>query len=214
MATTSHPPPAPAPPSGPSGTVVVVGERYCAPYTVDLTVTEKAISVTDGYYTVTDINGIIVFKVKGVFLSFHGRRILLDADGNPLLTMQHKVLSMHYRWLVYRGESTKEEDLLFTVKKSSVWRIKTELDVFLASNTSQQQCDFKVKGSFHERSCTIFLGDSNILIARMNREYTVKNIVLGKDAFGVTIYPRVDYAFIIALIVLLDEVNESRSASG
>lgn len=44
----------------------------------------------------------------------------------------------------------------------------------------------------------------------MNREYTVKNIVLGKDAFGVTIYPQVDYAFVVALIVMLDEINEDR----
>ncbi|KAL0919537.1 hypothetical protein M5K25_011636 [Dendrobium thyrsiflorum] len=90
MATPFYPPPAPAPPSGPASKISVVGEQFCAPYTVDLTVTEKAISLTDGDYVVTDVNGNILFKVKGKFLSLRDRRILLDAAGNPLLSMQQK----------------------------------------------------------------------------------------------------------------------------
>ncbi|PKU74468.1 protein LURP-one-related 15 [Dendrobium catenatum] len=210
MATPFYPPPAPAPPSGPASKIAVVGEQFCAPYTVDLTVTEKAISLTDGDYVVTDVNGNILFKVKGKFLSLRDRRILLDAAGNPLLSMQQKMISMHRRWQVYKGDSSNSADLLFSVKKSSLLQFKTGLDVFVASNTAESQCDFKVKGSFHERSCLIYLGDSTNVIARMHREYTVKNIVLGKDAFGITIYPNVDYAFVVALIVILDEINEDR----
>ncbi|KAG0490553.1 hypothetical protein HPP92_007416 [Vanilla planifolia] len=209
MATQSYPPPAPAPPSGPSNPVVVVGERFCAPYTVDLTVTEKAMSISDGDYAVTDVNGNIVFKVKGKVFSLHDRRSLLDLDGNPIVSMQQKLMSMHRRWQVFRGDGSSGE-LVFSAKKSSLLQFRTELDVFLASNTSETQCDFKVKGSFHERSCLIYLGDSNTVIARMNRQYSVKNIVLGKDAFGVTIYPYVDYAFVVALIVMLDGINEDR----
>jgi len=31
---------------------------------------------------------------------------------------------------------------------------------------------------------------------------------MDKDHFSVTVYPNVDYAFIVALIVVLDETNE------
>ncbi|XP_020596762.1 protein LURP-one-related 15-like [Phalaenopsis equestris] len=210
MAAPFYPPPAPAPPSGPASRVAVVGEQFCAPYTLDLTVTEKSIKITDGAYVVTDVNGNIVFKVKGKFLSLRDHRVLFDAAGNPILSMQQKAISMHRRWQVFRGDSSNSSDLLFSVKKSGLLQFRTELDVFLASNTAESQCDFKIRGSFHERSCLIYLGDSTNVLARMHREYTVKNIVLGKDAFGVTIYPNVDYAFVVALIVILDEINEDR----
>ncbi|XP_008799837.2 protein LURP-one-related 15-like [Phoenix dactylifera] len=200
-------------PLGSAVAVAVVGPQFCAPYPVDLTVTKKAISLTDGDFAVTDVNGTVVFKVKGTFLSIRDRRVLLDSAGNPLVSMQQKIMSAHRRWQVYRGDSSDSKDLLFSVRKSSLIQFKTALDVFLAANTSEQACDFKIKGSYFERSCTIYLGESNTIIAQMSRKYTVKNIVLGKDTFGVTVYPNVDHAFVVALIVILDEINRDRDGS-
>jgi hypothetical protein len=77
---------------------------------------------------------------------------------------------MHKRWQVFRGDSSNAGDLLFTVKKSSIIQLKTELDVFLASNTAEQACDFKVKGSYFERSCAFYLGDSTTMIAQVSTE--------------------------------------------
>ncbi|XP_072995465.1 protein LURP-one-related 15 [Typha latifolia] len=185
----------------------VVGPQFCAPYPVDLTVTKKALSMTDGDFAVTDVNGSVVLKVRGRILSLRDRRVLLDAAGNPLVTMHEKILSAHHRWQVFRGDSTDAKDLLYSVKKSSFIQLKTELDVFLSANTGEQCCDFKIKGSYFERSCIVYLGSSNSIIAQMNRQYTVKNVLLGKDTFGVTVYPNVDYAFIVSLIVILDEIH-------
>ncbi|KAI3847172.1 hypothetical protein MKX03_019265, partial [Papaver bracteatum] len=49
------------------------------------------------------------------------------------------------RWKVYRGDSTGSKDLLFTVRESKFFQLKTNLDVFLASNTAEDVCDFKIK---------------------------------------------------------------------
>lgn len=117
---------------------------------------------------------------------------------------------MHNRWEVFRGDSTNASDLLFTVKKASVFQLKTELDVFLAGNTAQQACDFKIKGSYFERSCAFYLGNSNNMIAQINRKYTAANVLLGKDTFVVTVFPHVDYVFIAALVVILDEIHRER----
>ncbi|WOL16615.1 hypothetical protein Cni_G25403 [Canna indica] len=204
--------PTPTPMSGPSnGPVAVVGQQFCAPYVVDLTVTKKALSLTDSDFSVTDVNGNVLFKVKGVIFSLRDRCVLLDAAGNPLLTMQQKILSAHRRWQVFRGESTDPKDALFSVRKSRLLQFKTELDVNMAANPNEDACDFKIKGSYFERSCTIYLGDSNCIVAQMSRKHTVKNVLLGKDTFGVTVYPNVDYAFIASLIVILDEINKDRS---
>ncbi|CAA7389305.1 unnamed protein product [Spirodela intermedia] len=196
----------------PAAPIVVVGPQFCAPYPVDVIVTKKFLSITDGDFTVKDVEGNDLFRVKGVFLSMRDRRVLQDAIGNPLITMQEKVLTVHKRWKVFRGDSTDDSDLLFSVKKSSLLQLKTKLDVFLAAK-KEDVCDFSVKGSYFERSCTIYKGDSSVIVAQMKKKYTVKNVILGKDSFGVTIYPNVDHAFIVALIVILDEINK-RSGGG
>ena len=41
----------------------------------------------------------------------------------------------------------------------------------------------------------------------MHKKRSVGSLVLGKDKFMVSVYPHVDYAFIVALIVILDEIN-------
>lgn len=151
----SHPPPTVQVPL--TIPISVVGPQFLAPYPVDLTITEKTFSLTDGDYAVTDVNGNIVFKIKGKLLSLRDKRILVDVSGTPLVTMRQKTMTAHHRWNAYRGESTEAKDLLFTIKKSSFLQIKTELDVFLSTNTKEETCDFKIKGSYFERSCTIVI---------------------------------------------------------
>ncbi|KAK4396055.1 protein LURP-one-related 15 [Sesamum angolense] len=170
-------------------------------------------TLSEGSFGVTDVNGNIMFRVKGKLFSLHDRRVLLDATGIPIITFQQKLLSAHRRWQVFRGESTDAKDLLFSVKKSSLIQLKTKLDVFMACNTREEVCDFKIEGSWFERSCVIYAGNSTNIIAQMHRKHSAQSILLGKDTFGVTVYPNVDYAFIVALVVILEEINEDRSGS-
>ncbi|KAF8397163.1 hypothetical protein HHK36_016070 [Tetracentron sinense] len=190
--------------------VAVIGPQFCAPYPVDLTIVRKLMTITDGNFAVTDVNGNIIFKVKGTFLSLRDRRVLLDAAGKPIVSLQQKILTAHRRWQVYRGDSSDSKDLLFSAKKSSLIQFKTELDVILANNKNEDACDFKIKGSWLERSCVIYAGNSSTIIAQMHKKHSVQSVVLGKDTFSVTVYPNIDYAFIVALVVILDEINEDR----
>jgi hypothetical protein len=45
----------------------------------------------------------------------------------------------------------------------------------------------------------------------MHRRHTLASTILETDRFGVTVYPNVDYAFIVALVVILNEINADRS---
>lgn len=201
-----------ATPSGPptGNPIAVVGPQFCAPYPVDLIIAKKLMTLAEGSFTVTDVNGNIMFKVKGSVLSLHDRRLLVDAAGNPIVSLRQKILTAHRRWEVYRGDSSNSKDLLFSAKKSSLLQLKTALDVFLAANTKEDVPDFKIKGSWFERSCTIYLGNSSTIIAQMHKKHNVQSLVLGKDTFAVTVYPHVDYSFIVALVVILYEINEDR----
>ncbi|KAL7095183.1 hypothetical protein ACP275_10G008000 [Erythranthe tilingii] len=191
--------------------VAVVSPHFCVGYPVDLTIVRKLMTLSEGTFGVTDVNGNIMFRIKGKLLSIHDRRVLLDAAGTPIITFQQKLLSAHQRWQVFRGESTNAKDMLFSVRKSSLLQMKTKLDVFMAANTKEDVCDFKIEGSWFERSCVIYAGNSNNIIAQMHRKHSAQSILLGKDTFGVTVYPNVDYAFIVSLVVILEEINQDRS---
>ncbi|KAJ0088391.1 hypothetical protein Patl1_31480 [Pistacia atlantica] len=173
----------------------------------------KLLTITDGNFVVQDINGNTLFKVKGALLTIHNRRVLLDSAGKPIVTLRKKIMTAHDRWQVFRGESKEPSDLIFTAKRSSMFQLKTKLDVFLASNTKEDVCDFKVKGSWSERSCVIHAGDSSAILAQMHMKDTAESILLGKDQFTVTVYPKIDYAFVISLIVILDAINSEGSAA-
>ncbi|XP_017974735.1 PREDICTED: protein LURP-one-related 15 [Theobroma cacao] len=200
--------------SAPSANPVsIIGPQFCAPYPVDLAVVREVWTITDGNFVVTDITGNILFKVKAASLTIHDHRVLLDAAGNPIITFKNKLRSAHDRWQAFRGDSTDSSDLIFTVKRSSMFQLKTTLDVFLANNTKEEVCDFKIKGSWSERSCVIYAGESSTTVAQMHKKNTVKSILVGKDKFMVTVYPNIDYAFIVALIVILDGINTNNGGA-
>lgn len=79
----------------------------------------------------------------------------------------------HDRWEAFRGESTELKDLIFSVKRSLMFQTKIKLDVFLASNIKENTSDFKVKGSWFERSCVVYAGDSHNIVAQvsLNNEF-------------------------------------------
>ncbi|WMV45183.1 hypothetical protein MTR67_038568 [Solanum verrucosum] len=186
----------------------VIGPQFCAPYAVDLSIVKQVMTLKDGSFQVLDVNENVVFSIKGKVFSLRERRVLVDGAGNPLITFQQKLLTAHNRWQAFRGESTDPKQLLFSVKKSGLLQfLKTKLDVFLATNTKEEVSDFKIEGSWMEKSCVIYASNSTE-VAKMHKKRTAESLLLGKDNFGVTVSANVDFAFIVALIVILDEINE------
>ncbi|XP_050372577.1 protein LURP-one-related 15-like [Argentina anserina] len=206
----------PMPGAGPSvlprqTPLTVISPQFLATYPVDLIITEKMMTIKEGAFTVSDVNGNLMFQIKGSLFSLHDRRTLLDGAGTPIVSFRQKIMTTHRRWNVFRGDSSDAKNLLFTVKKSSLFQMKTELDVFLAGNTSNEKAfDFKIKGSWGERSCTIY-DRNNTIIAQMHKKHDLKSMFFGRDAFSVTVYPHVDYAFVVAIVVVLHEINMDRS---
>lgn len=74
----------------------------------------------------------------------------------------------HDRWQAFRGESKEMKDLIFSVKRSSMFQLKTKFEVFLASNIKEETCDFKVKGSWFEQSCVVYAGESLHIVAQVS----------------------------------------------
>ncbi|KAI3925193.1 hypothetical protein MKW92_024032 [Papaver armeniacum] len=196
-----------------NNSIVVISPQYCAAYQVDLYTAKRVKKVTESRHLgVFDINGNNIFKVK-TNGHFSSRLILVDAAGVPVISLKPVKYSFHQRWKVYRGDSSEPGDLLFTVKKSQYLQFKIQLDVFLASNTAEDVCDFKMKQPYNEKSCVIYRGNSENIIAEMQKNKAVRDKVRGKDTFSVTVSPNVDYAFVIAMVAVLNEVNTPSSSS-
>nr|CAB3492718.1 unnamed protein product [Digitaria exilis] len=188
--------------------LAVVDARFCAADAASLAVA-KALSMSGSDFAVTDAaTGALVLRVDGVLFSLRRRCLLVDADRRPVLTVQESALMLSTRWKVFRGDSTSRRDLLFTVVKPSVIQLRgsTKVSVFLASNDAEQACDFRITGSYHDGACAVSLGDSDTI----DRRFSVVSALLGKNTYSVTVNPGIDYAFIVALVVILDEMHYQR----
>ncbi|CAN1228710.1 Protein LURP-one-related 15 [Linum perenne] len=98
-------------------------------------------------------------------MSLHGRRKLMDASGNVLLSMSQKM------------EENDDDDLLFSVRESSMLQSKNKLDVFLAGNAEEKVPDFRVEGRFGRGSCDVYLGKTDKIIAQVSLIYIIFNLV-------------------------------------
>jgi len=200
----SVPVPTPAPGAKFDYPVPIIDRKYCAPHAVDLAIVRKVLNITEGNFVVTDVNGTVIFKVNEKLLSMRGRRVLRDGAGNPVVTIREKLRSARERWKVYRGESAEESDLIFSIKRTAIVQRRIEFSVFLANNTKEDVCDYKVEADLSESSCVVYAGESSSKVAMMEKKKTVKSVLIGKDHFNVMIDPNIDSAFIVALVVILD----------
>ncbi|XP_051117361.1 protein LURP-one-related 15-like [Andrographis paniculata] len=185
--------------------ISVVSAEFRVPKNVHLRIAKRHSGATDDF-VVTDEKGNIVFEVVGKFFSLHNRHVLVDDRGTSILTFKKKNLSAHKRWQAYNGDGSNNRDLLFSARTSSLIQFKTEVDIFLPTNKEETSWDFKVIGSWLEKSCTIYNKDSTP-IAKMHKKHTF-GCIFDKDTFEVAIYPNVDRAFIVTLVVIIHEMNK------
>ncbi|KAL6531141.1 hypothetical protein OROHE_014210 [Orobanche hederae] len=181
--------------------VSIVRDDFCFPYLVDLAV-ETRTGILQKHIDVKDGNGATLLRVRGLTWEFKKKRTMYDPMGVPIITMCREAMSSHQKWKVYRGESLDGSNLLYTVRKSNPIQIKPQLEVFLASNPTGDICDFRVIGRYFYLSFKVHKGDT--ILAEVNGKFKLGS--LNKGESEARIYPGVDYAFIISLLVVVDEL--------
>ncbi|CAN8268042.1 unnamed protein product [Cochlearia groenlandica] len=190
-------------------TISIVSNQFCNPNPMDLLVKKKVENISKDQYQVFDPSGNLLLQIDGQAWGFHRKRVMRDPTGFTILTMRQKGLALKNKWEVHGGESKEKEDLLFTVQQSQAVSLKTSIDVFLAENNNVKKratCDFHVSGGYSNISFKVFKSDS--LIAGVTHKCTWGSSCKGKYNFSVRVNPEVDYAFIIALLVMVDD-NEN-----
>ncbi|XP_039016444.1 protein LURP-one-related 14-like [Hibiscus syriacus] len=192
--------------------IKVVGDRYCVPYTMELVVKKKLQSFSNSHYDVFDTTGNILLRVDCSVWNLQRRRVVTDPAGFPVVTLREKgtgklqqPISWKQEWQIHEGGNSDSNNILFSVKKSSGFHIKSNLDVYLGSRCKKGTGDFRVTGSIASLSIKVRRGIS--VIAEVSHSYTWESYK-GKESFKIKVYPEVDYAFIVALLVITHE-NEN-----
>ncbi|KAK9072992.1 hypothetical protein SSX86_007314 [Deinandra increscens subsp. villosa] len=188
--------------------ITVVSSNFLAPNPVIL-IMYTALLDKNLIMTVHKVNGTDrpdIFQVHREPMSLRDHLTLVDAARNPILSFRRQLItSSHKRWVVFKGKSSDSNDILFSAKRSSLIQQKRSIDVFLARNKNEDLCDFKVIRNSSLRlddSCTIYSGNGATIIAQ-----THKVGAFNLDTYNVTVYPNVDQAFVVALVVILHEIN-------
>ncbi|KAH9314013.1 hypothetical protein KI387_022640 [Taxus chinensis] len=185
----------------------VVGIEFCSSLLAMWTVRKKPLVFSGGGFIVTNsCTGQIIFRVDGRGSSLKHRVILMDAVGKPLLSLHRKVLSVCNRWDGFCGEKCDGQKPIFSVRKSLIFNKNEVAEVFVGSKAKKKRPDYKVEGTYRERYCRIYSG-SNTIVAEVKRKFGTCNVMLSKDVFSVVVNAGSDQAFIMGLIVILDQMT-------
>ncbi|KAK9054888.1 hypothetical protein SSX86_025967 [Deinandra increscens subsp. villosa] len=180
---------------------LVIGSQFVAQSEFNVIVNK----FSGGELVITNTENKIMFTVKACDTSFHSQRSLQDEGGKTIATLREKIMTAHERWNAFRGHSKADRDKIFSVVTNRMIQYGTHVKVFLANNMSDI-CDFYMRGSWSNRNCTIYKGDSSstTIIAQYIDLLFQMQLWQSPERFMVTIYPNVDYAFVVTLIAILD----------
>ncbi|XP_027925533.1 protein LURP-one-related 15-like [Vigna unguiculata] len=179
--------------------ISVINPLYCVPKSVSIQInTEKGIA-----YGEKDDR---LFYIDDTFFTLHDRHVLYDDSKKPIVTFYNKIMSLRELFKVLKGGSNDSSDLLFSVKevkKSSTIHGITKLNVFLAGNKDEKKSDFRMIIYGNKHSCTVYAGESPTVIAKMENN----------GGFNVLVYPNVDNAFIVALFMIVKDMDCSNESN-
>ncbi|GKU92211.1 hypothetical protein SLEP1_g5970 [Rubroshorea leprosula] len=180
--------------------ISVIGDQFCLPYAAELVVKKKVQAFSNAHYDVYGSTGNILLQIDGSVWNLERKRVMRDPAGLPVLTMREKAFTLPYRWLIYQGEDLYRKNQICTVRLSQALQIKRQLDVFLVGNQTKDS-DFHVTGSLSSLSFKVYKG--NTVIAEVIHNFKWQSFCKGKESFMVRVQPEVDYAFIVALLIVI-----------
>uniref|UniRef100_A0A0C9S982 TSA: Wollemia nobilis Ref_Wollemi_Transcript_8676_899 transcribed RNA sequence n=1 Tax=Wollemia nobilis TaxID=56998 RepID=A0A0C9S982_9CONI len=186
-----------------SSSRVLIHHKFCSDSTTIFTVWKKSLLFNSKGFTVFDASGNLVFRVDNYASNACNEIELMDHAGNVLITLRRKRFSMRNRWEAFRGDLRKPT---FTLTKSSRFSNKITANVFMNAGGQRKQWDYQIQGGFSKPSCTVFSASGDV-IAEVKRKEAKSNVMLGDDVFSLVVQPGADQAFVMGLVIILDQIS-------
>eukprot|EP00188_Purpureofilum_apyrenoidigerum_P004367 Plantae.Rhodophyta-Purpureofilum_apyrenoidigerum.ctg4903.p1 GENE.Plantae.Rhodophyta-Purpureofilum_apyrenoidigerum.ctg4903~~Plantae.Rhodophyta-Purpureofilum_apyrenoidigerum.ctg4903.p1 ORF type:complete len:200 (-),score=42.78 Plantae.Rhodophyta-Purpureofilum_apyrenoidigerum.ctg4903:89-688(-) len=183
--------------------LMVTGVNFLSPQPTIFILEEKiGLSLSSDSGKVYDEHGQQVFKVKGKHITLHDAVWLQQLNGQNILGLKKKLLSMHATCNLV----TPDERVVAVVKKAHIIQLKANAHVYLGEETSGEP-DLIVAGGFRAKNLTITHVQSGCVITAVQRkQFTMKNILFDQDTYNIMIAPNVDIALMLMICVTIDEV--------
>ncbi|CAN8244203.1 unnamed protein product [Cochlearia groenlandica] len=203
----------------------VVSRRYSSESVAVLVVRRRPRMVNGGGFVVTNSKQQVVFRVEGCgVLGTKGKLVLRNSDGDDLLLIRKmggivQALNMvHKKWECFGYDNEGTEKLVFTLKdpKDSCLVQNGSIRILvhgkpkissIYNNNNNNNNYVEIKGSFTERDCYIMDSDGKA-IAQVRIDKEMEEMVGNKkDLYHVIIKPKIDHAFIVGVIAILDYIH-------
>ncbi|KAL8138630.1 hypothetical protein V2J09_004631 [Rumex salicifolius] len=171
---------------------------------IHLTVMKTSLFFAGDGFSVYDSDARLAFRVD----SCGGSRelVLMDPRGRCLFSLRRKWPSLHRRWEGYAGEYKEDGSSkpIFGVRRSSmIGRSGVTVEMY----TPPGGHVYHIEGSFAQRSCTVYDSSGKEVVAEIRRKVdSGANVVLGKEVFLLSVKPRFNAAFAMALVLALDKI--------
>lgn len=193
---------------------VGIDNRFCKDSAMALTVWKKSLVFSCSGFTVYDSSGNLVFRVDNYCSDPMNEILLMDDRGMALLTIHRKRLSLHNEWQGFLGEFQEAQKPLFVVRKAPSLLLPTNNlgEVYLGSfdkSKQKQNSDYHIEGCYAKRSFTIFNSSGNVVAEGKPKQVKSDQIKLGGDVFNLVVQPGYDQAFVMGLIIILNQMMPS-----
>ncbi|CAH2072264.1 unnamed protein product [Thlaspi arvense] len=201
----------------------VVSRRYSSETEAVLVVRRRPQMVNGGGFVVSNSKQQIVFRVDGCgVLGTKGKLLLRNGDGDDLLLIRKmggmvQALNMvHKKWEGFGYDNEGAQKLVFTLKdpkdtclvQNGIIRILVHGKPKISTRNIYNNNNYvEIKGSFAERACNIIDSDGRA-IAQVRIEKEMEEMVGNKkDIYQVIVKAKVDQAFIVGVIAILDYIH-------
>ncbi|KAG6548826.1 hypothetical protein Mapa_009587 [Marchantia paleacea] len=178
-----------------------VGDFYTVPY--------RGLLVADVRHDALrfkDANDVLQFQVQhDPRRENHSQKLIRNGPGDPIVFLQRKMKSLHYRWSAYLGDKESEENYLFMIKMPSGIHKHVKFHIFLPGNLDKKSPDFVVKGDFKDHIYTISHRD--VPVAQIVKELDSEAVRLDRNDYAVKLCPGADHAFIVAVVSIMEQHN-------
>jgi len=171
---------------------------------------EKVLSLTGNDFEITMPDGQPMFKIKGKALSLHRKKTMTDNQGNAILSISDKVLTLFRHFDIYAGPSIDSSQEPVAQVQGHFSLLKTKMTVSFKNFVDGNTMELEVVGNFFDRSAEIKC--NGFSVARIHRQFfNAGQILFDDQTFYLTVAPGVDIALITAVVVCLNEKQQDKN---